>query len=51
VWLAGKLFQAADWPVTQHLSAEQIAALQNRLMVLAILVALVQMILASGSRD
>jgi hypothetical protein len=50
VWVARQLFQVADWPVTRHLSADQIAALQDRLLVLAVIVTMAQIILTMRRR-
>jgi hypothetical protein len=52
VWIAVRLFNVANLPVTQHLSPEQTAALQDRLMVLAVILTMVQIIfMMDGNRD
>jgi Sec-independent protein secretion pathway component TatC len=45
VWFAERLLLVADWPVTRQLSADQVAALQDRFMVLAVIVAIVQILI------
>lgn len=46
VWLGQRLLEAANAPVTEHMTADQAAASQNRFAALAILVALAAIILA-----
>lgn len=51
VWVAGQLSELANSPVTEHLSTAQIAVVQDRLMVLAVVATLVQIIFMTSDRD
>jgi hypothetical protein len=50
-WFAWRLSELANSPVTGHLTPDQIAVVQNRLVVLAVIAALVQIIFMTDGRD
>jgi hypothetical protein len=50
IWVTQRLLAVADSPISQQMSTDQIAALQNRLQVLAIIAALASIILTMRGR-